>query len=45
MYNFQKLKEADFEEFMYLCEKADLAKGKKGRKLKKAVSWLLDEEY
>ena len=45
MYNFQKIKNANFEDIMYLCSKADLARGKKGQKLRKAVSWLLDEEY
>ena len=45
MYNFLKIKNADFEDIMYLCNKADLAKGRKGRKLRKAVSWLLEEEY
>lgn len=45
MYNFQKIKEATFEDMMYLFEKADLSRGKEGRRLRKAVSWLLKEEY
>lgn len=30
---------------MLLCHKADLARGRKGRKLRKAISWLLEEEW
>lgn len=45
MYNFQKIKNADFEDMVYLFNKADLMKGSKGRKLRKAVSWLLEEDY
>lgn len=45
MYNFQKIMNNTFEDMMYLCQKADLARGRKGRKLRKAVSWLMEEEY
>lgn len=45
MYNYQKLKAFNHEDFMNLCMKADLARGRKGRKLRKAVSWLLEEEF
>lgn len=45
MYNFQKIKNSNFEDIMYLCNKADLMRGRKGRKLRRAVSWLLEEEY
>lgn len=45
MYNFQKIQNNTFEDMMYLFEKADLMRGKKGIKLRKAVSWLLEEEY
>lgn len=45
MYNFQKIMNSTFEDIMYLCEKADLKRGKEGRRLRKAVSWLLEEEY
>lgn len=45
LYNFQKIMNNTFEDMMYLCHKADLMKGKEGRKLRKIVSWLLEEEY
>lgn len=45
MYNFQKIINSNFEDIMYLCHKADLMRGRKGRKLRRAVSWLLEEEY
>ena len=45
MYNFQKIMNNTFEDMMYLCAKADSTRGKKGRKLRKAVAWLLEEEY
>lgn len=45
MYNFEKIKNAGNFDIMLLCHKADLAKGKEGRKLRKAVSWLLEEEW
>lgn len=45
MYNFQKIQTATMEDLIYLFSKADLMKGIKGRKLRRAVSWLLEEEY
>lgn len=45
MYNFQKIQNATMDDLIYLFNKADLTKGKKGRKLRKAVSWLLEEVY
>lgn len=45
MYNFEKIKMAEFEDMVYLFEKADLMKGKKGRSMRKALSWLLEEEF
>lgn len=45
MYNYQKIQSFKHEDMVNLCFKADLARGRKGRKLKKAVSWLLEEEF
>lgn len=45
MYNFQKIMNNTFEDMMYLCIKADITKGAKGRELRKHVAWLLREEY
>lgn len=45
MYNFEKIKRAEFKDMVYLFEKAELMKGSRGRNLRKALSWLLEEDY
>lgn len=45
MYNFEKIKTGSDKELALFFKKADLARGRKGRKLRKIASWLLEEVY
>ena len=45
MYNYQKIQTNKYEEMLLFFIKADITKGKKGKKLKTIAQWLLEEEY
>lgn len=45
MYNFEKIRTATDKELGLFFTKADLAKGREGRRLRKIANWLLDEVF
>lgn len=45
MYNYEKLKTMSKHDMMLLFHKAEVTKGSEGRKLRKHLSWLVEERW